>query len=120
MKQQYLHLSMCSIPYSYLLPKTNTNKKKQNSECLNNFSFPNLLGTSFCLLTFLGRMVGFFLLPHHALGTSSCGLIVSGNEKGESLGSNGASLSLSLPSRSNQGRQEQCNLKLVPSGYWIN
>lgn len=109
------------IPICYQ-KQTQTNKqKKQNSESLNHFSFPNLLGTSFCLLTFLGRMVGFFLLPHYALGTSSCGLIVSGSEKGESLGSNGASLSPSLPSRSNhQGRQEQCNLKLVPSGYWIN
>lgn len=33
----------------------------------------------------------------------------------------GLSLSPSLPSSFNhQGRQEQCNLKLVPSGYWIN
>lgn len=98
-----------------------TNKQKQNSESLNHFSFPNLLGTSFCLLTFLGRMVGFFLLPHYSLGTSSCGLIVSGSEKGETLGSNEASPSPSLPSRSNhQGRQEQCNLKLVPSSILYN
>lgn len=106
------------IPICY--QKQTNKQKKQNSESLNHFSFPNLLGTSFCLLTFLGRMVGIFLLPHYALGTSSCGLIVSGNEKGESLGSNRASLSPSLPSHSNQGKQEQCNLKLVPSGYWIN
>lgn len=71
------------VLYSLFLSATKNKhkQKKQNSECLNNFSFPNLLGTSFCLLTFLGRMVGFFLLPHHVLGTSSCGLIVSGNEK---------------------------------------
>lgn len=102
--------SLCSTPICYQ-KQTQTEKAKLWE--FESFFISKSIGTSFRLLTFLSLVVGSFLLPHSALETSSCGLIVSGNEKGESRGSNWASLSPSLPSSSNhQGRQEQCNLNL--------